>query len=151
MHQFGRVDNALAWCSCDVHFIVLDPLAIHPEGEGAEAPFLGKIFRHPGSVRAERFGEILYQRSKKSVSRFGSGSLENCAEGGVRFKTLKRCGVIHCGRGNGKKLWDGTRGRFKGGDIKAEKASSRGLIFNNPPLSRSNGSLHPGLLGTPVS
>ena len=59
------VDHALAGSPGDIDFIVFDPLAVHPEGEGAEAALLGKIFRHPGAMRAERLGKILHQRGKK--------------------------------------------------------------------------------------
>ena len=75
MYQFGRVDHALAGCSGDVDFIVFDPLAVHPEGEGAKAARLGKIFRHPGSMRAERFGKILHQRGKETAGPFRWRSL----------------------------------------------------------------------------
>ena len=94
MYQFGCVDHLLAGCSRDVHLIVLDPLALHPEGEGAQAARLRKIFRHPGSVRAERLGKILHERSKESVSRFGGGPLENRAQRFVGFKILEWLGAI---------------------------------------------------------
>lgn len=104
MYQFGRVDHALAGCSGDVYFIIFDPLAVHPEGKGAKAARLGKIFRHPGSMRAECFGKILHQRGKEAVPRFGGGPLENRAQCFVGFKILERLGAIEWWRGHGTKL-----------------------------------------------
>jgi hypothetical protein len=87
-----------------VYFIVLEPLAVHPEGEGTQAARIGKVFRHPGSVRAERFGKILDQRSKKAVPCFSGGSLENRAASDVGFEILQRLGSIGWGSGHGNKV-----------------------------------------------
>ena len=94
MHQLGRIDHALAGSPSDIDFIVLDPLAIHPEGERAEAALLGKIFRHPGAVRAERLGKVLHQRGKKLLARFRCGPFEDRAQGGVGFEILEWLGAI---------------------------------------------------------
>ena len=94
MHQLGRVDHVLAGSPGDIDFIVLDPLVVHPEGQGAKAARLGEIFRHPSSMRAKCLGKILHQRCKKLLARFRCGPFEDRAQSGVGFEILKRLGAI---------------------------------------------------------
>ena len=119
MYQLGRFDHALARSPGDIDFIVLDPLAVHPKGEGAEAALLGEIFRHPGAVRAERLAKILHQRGKKLLARFRCGPFEDRAQGGVGFEILKRLG------GHGAKVWSGRRIGCKRG-VGGEREEGRG-------------------------
>ena len=104
MHQFGRVDHVLAGCSGDIHFIVVDPLAVHPECKGAEPACLGKILCDPGAMRAQRFRQVLDQRGKESLSRFGGSPLENRLQRFVGFKILERLGAIEQWGGHGRKV-----------------------------------------------
>ena len=92
MNQLDCVDHALAGGPSDIDFIILDPVALHPEGEGAEPAFLGKIFRHPRAMRAERLGKILHQRGKKLLARFGCGPFEDRAQRFIGFKILEWSG-----------------------------------------------------------
>lgn len=113
MHQLGRVDDALAGRPGDVDFVVQDPLAVHPEGQGAEASPFRKIFRHPGAVRAERLGEILHQRGKKPLAGFRGGALKNRAQGRIRFQPLKGLRSIGRRSAHGRKVWGEAAGRCK--------------------------------------
>ncbi len=77
MHQLGCVDHALTGSSCDIHLIVSDPLAIHPERQGPQTTSIGEVFRDPGSVRAESFGQVLDQCGEKLLSSFRCSTFEN--------------------------------------------------------------------------
>src|SRR6185295_2740602 len=97
------VDDLLARRSGDVDVIVLDPLTVHPKGEGAEAASFRKIFRHPRAVGTECFGKVLHQRCKKLLARFRCGPFEDRAQGSIGFEILKRLEAIKGRGGHGRK------------------------------------------------
>ncbi len=88
MNEPPCIDDLLAGWTGDIDLIVLDPSAVHPEGQGPESAFLGKVFRHPGAVRAECLGKILYQGRKKLLAGCRGGAFENRPQRGVGLKIL---------------------------------------------------------------
>ena len=98
----------------NIDFIILDPPAVHPESESAEAALLGEIFRHPCAMRAERFGKVLHQRGEKLLAGFRRSAFENRAEGGVGFNILERRGSIGWLRGHGGKYETGGNADSRG-------------------------------------
>lgn len=62
MNEPGLLDNLLSWGTGNIHFPIFEERAIEMKRQGSQSLGISGIFRDPGGIGVQGFGQIFRKR-----------------------------------------------------------------------------------------